>query len=173
MYSIYEIAILKKRRSKNIFCTIRWICILITPFQFCIAQSSWELTMLRDINPQQPNSGAWKAFSTTAKPLSVAIPVGLMTAALLNKDADTKQKAIEIAVRMILKGYTIDETAEMTGLLKEMVSMIQENVKEGKKQKASEIATRLLRKGISVEEVAEDTELTVEEVSGIHEKMND
>ncbi|KAA9018344.1 hypothetical protein [Niallia endozanthoxylica] len=94
-------------------------------------------------------------------------------AKFLLKDAAMEQKAIEIAVRMILKGYTIDETAEMTELSKEMVSMIQKNVEEGKKQKASEVAIRLLRKGISVEEVAEDTELTVEEVSEIHETMND
>ena len=103
-----------KRRSKNIICTILWISILITPFQFCIGQSSWELNLLRNINPQQPNSGAWKTFSTTAKPLSVAIPVGLMTAALLTKDSDTKQKALEI-------GGSIFISAASATIFKQMV----------------------------------------------------
>ncbi len=110
MYSIYEIAILMKRRSKNIICTILWISILITPFQFCIGQSSWELNLLRNINPQQPNSGTWKALSTTAKPLSVC----LMTAALLNKDSDTKQKALEI-------GGSIFISAASATIFKQMV----------------------------------------------------
>lgn len=75
-----------------------WLLLCITfPFQQTNAQARWEVNMLRNINPTNPSSEVWKGFSSTAKPLSIAIPAGLLTAAILNKDASTKEKAIEIA----------------------------------------------------------------------------
>ena len=38
---------------------------------------NWDINLLRSINPQNPNSFVWKGFTSSAYPLSVAVPVGI------------------------------------------------------------------------------------------------
>lgn len=74
------------------------ISLLICFLSFGIAvfsQGSWEYRFVRDINPQYPSSDVWKAFSATAKPLSVAVPFGLLAVALIEKNKPLELSAVE------------------------------------------------------------------------------
>ncbi|HCL05106.1 MAG TPA: hypothetical protein DHW64_03685 [Chitinophagaceae bacterium] len=82
--------------------------------QTCQAQAGWEVKMVRGINPQNPSSTIWRGFSSTAKPLSVLIPTGIMTVALIEKDESARYKAIEIGTSIIVAAAT-------TTVLKQLV----------------------------------------------------
>lgn len=102
--------------TKAIF-RIWLLCCISIPgagIQTCMAQAGWEVNMVRGINPQHPSSNVWKGFSSTAKPISVLVPAGIMTVALLNKDKDSKQKAIEIGTSIVVAAAT-------TAVLKQLV----------------------------------------------------
>ncbi|NCI49588.1 phosphatase PAP2 family protein [Sediminibacterium roseum] len=59
------------------------------------AQSTWEVNVVRGINPQHPSSDVWKTFSSTAKPISVAVPVGMFAVALIEKNKTLQSHALE------------------------------------------------------------------------------
>lgn len=82
--------------------------------QISYAQAAWEINLLRNINPMHPAGTLWDGISTTAKPISVLIPAGMMTAAFISHDKDTKQKAIEI-------GASIFISAATTSIMKQLV----------------------------------------------------
>ncbi|HVZ26364.1 MAG TPA: phosphatase PAP2 family protein [Sediminibacterium sp.] len=60
------------------------------------AQASWEVTLLHNINPPDPNSAVWKGFSNTAKPIAAGIPAGLLVIALLEKNHPQTYQAVEM-----------------------------------------------------------------------------
>lgn len=94
--------------AKAIFHVWLLCCMVITSagIQTCKAQAGWEVNMVRNINPQNPSSATWKNFSSTAKPISVLIPAGIMTVALINKDEGSRYKAIEIGTSIIVAAAT-------------------------------------------------------------------
>ncbi len=57
---------------------------------------NWDIDLLKNINPTHPNSNVWRTFSSTAEPISVAVPVSLFAVALLNKDDHLKSQSIEV-----------------------------------------------------------------------------
>lgn len=75
---------------------------------------SWEVNMVRSINPMHPSGTVWDVISTTAKPISVIVPTGIMIAALIHKDKSAQQKAIEI-------GGSIFIAAATTSLMKQVI----------------------------------------------------
>lgn len=95
-----------------------WLLLCLAGFTSnptCNAQAApWEVWMVRNINPVNPSGSFWDGVSTTAKPISVMIPVGMMTAALINKDRLTQQKAIEI-------GGSIFIAAATTAMMKQLI----------------------------------------------------
>lgn len=82
------------------------ITIFVTGIDTCRAQAGWEVNMVRNINPQNTSGTGWKTVSSTAKPIAVLIPAGIMTAALINKDKFSKYKAIEIGTSIIVAAAT-------------------------------------------------------------------
>ncbi len=76
------------------------------------AQSEWEVNTLRDINPKSPNSLFWKGISYSAEPLSVAVPVGMLTTAIITHDKKLKIKSFEVLGSLALASATT-EAAKM------------------------------------------------------------
>lgn len=82
-----------------------WQSILLTGcFFICIKTNAqnWDIDLLRNINPQHPNSFVWKGFSTSTYPISIAVPVGVWTKAKINHNKKDEYKAYEIAGSVII-----------------------------------------------------------------------
>ena len=73
------------------------VCLLVSSlfFKQSVAQN-WDLSLLKSINSQTPTNGIWKAFSSTAEPVSVGVPLGLLAVGLINKDYELKSKSLEM-----------------------------------------------------------------------------
>lgn len=85
---------------KNIFQSI-----VLTACFFIHTKSSaqnWDINLLRSINPQQPNSFVWKGFTSSAYPLSVAVPVGIWIDAKSEHNKKNEYKAYEIAGSVVI-----------------------------------------------------------------------
>lgn len=63
---------------------------------------NWDINLLRDINPQQPNSFVWRGFTSSAYPLSVVTPVAIWVDAKINHNEINECKAYEIAGGIII-----------------------------------------------------------------------
>lgn len=63
---------------------------------------NWDIDLLRDINPQNPNSFVWKGFSASAYPVSIAVPVGIWVDGAIEHDKKKKIQAYEIAGSVVI-----------------------------------------------------------------------
>ena len=80
------------KRMKNILLVIGCFCIGTTSF----SQAQWEVNTVRNINPRYPNSQLWKAFSSGAKPLAVAVPLGMLAVSLAKENKELRHQAYEM-----------------------------------------------------------------------------
>lgn len=83
---------------KSILLTISCFCFTASGF----AQAQWEVDFVRAANPGYPNNNTWKAFSSTAKPIAVAVPLGMLAVSLINKNKKSMQDAYEVAASLAL-----------------------------------------------------------------------
>jgi membrane-associated phospholipid phosphatase len=64
--------------------------ILLTTGCFCFLIHShaqnWEINLLENINPSQPNSIFWKGASSSVYPVAIASPLSMLTIGYLQKD---------------------------------------------------------------------------------------
>ena len=68
------------------------VCFSINIF----AQAPWEVNVLRSTrNTIYPTNTIWKGFSSTAKPIAVAVPFGMMAIALINENHKLEIDAYE------------------------------------------------------------------------------
>lgn len=88
--------ILFKQYFRNIF--------FIGYFFICSTShaQNWDINLLRNINPQNPNSGLWKGFTNSAYPLSAATPVAVWIEAEINHSKKDEYKAYEIAGSVVI-----------------------------------------------------------------------
>jgi undecaprenyl-diphosphatase len=63
---------------------------------------NWDIDLLRNINPQYPNSFVWKGFTATAYPISIGLPVGLWVGGKIGHDKKTEHNAYEIAGSVLI-----------------------------------------------------------------------
>lgn len=86
------------KRNAGIFC-------LLVSFLF-LNQSraqNWDINLLKNINPAQPgNSTTWRTFSSTAEPLTIGIPAGMLAAGFLTKDSSLKARSLEVLGSVVL-----------------------------------------------------------------------
>jgi membrane-associated phospholipid phosphatase len=54
-----------------------------------------EIRYLRAVNPRYPTNAYFKALSSTAKPLAVAVPFGMVAVSLISENDATARKAYE------------------------------------------------------------------------------
>lgn len=60
------------------------------------AQDIWEVEMVRAINPNHPDNGLLKGISSSAEPISVAVPAGMLALSLLQKNKALQKQSFEI-----------------------------------------------------------------------------
>jgi membrane-associated phospholipid phosphatase len=82
--------------SKTLFITA-FICIS----QICFSQS-FEVDILRSINPRYPDSRFWEGVSSTAKPVAVAVPVCLFGVSLIEGDKQLQRISYEMAAGLVI-----------------------------------------------------------------------
>ena len=85
--------------------------ILLTGCFFISSQTfaqNWDINLLRSINPQNPNSFVWKGFTTSAYPVSIAVPIGIWTTAKINHNKKEEHNAYEIAGSIIIAAGTTE-----------------------------------------------------------------
>ena len=63
---------------------------------------NWDIHLLKQINPQDPNSFVWKGFSASAYPVSAAVPLGVWVDAKIHHNKKDEYKAYEIAGSVII-----------------------------------------------------------------------
>lgn len=63
---------------------------------------NWDINLLRNINPQQPNSFVWKGFTNSAYPLSAAIPITFWIDGKIEHNKKTEHNAYQIAGSVII-----------------------------------------------------------------------
>lgn len=85
-----------KNITQNILLTVGFFICIKTNAQ------NWDINLLRDINPQQPNSFIWKGFTNSAYPLSAATPVAIWVDAKINYNKKNEYKAYTIAGSVII-----------------------------------------------------------------------
>ncbi|MDE3252388.1 MAG: phosphatase PAP2 family protein [Bacteroidota bacterium] len=70
---------------------------LLLPFFCCnlVHAQNWDINLLKSINHNPPSSSVWKGISSTAEPLSVGIPAGMLLAGLINHDPKLKSQSLE------------------------------------------------------------------------------
>jgi membrane-associated phospholipid phosphatase len=75
---------------------------LLATFLFGNAQN-WDIDIAKNINPENPNSGYWKAMSGSAYYISAAVPVSLLVTGLIENNKDFKRKSYEIFSAIVIE----------------------------------------------------------------------
>lgn len=63
---------------------------------------NWDIDLLQSINPQNPDAFVWKGFTSSAYPVSAAVPVGIWINGAIKHDKKIKVQAYEIAGSVII-----------------------------------------------------------------------
>lgn len=63
---------------------------------------NWDINLLKQINPSNPNSSSWKNISSTAEPLCVAAPIGMFAVSLINHDHNLKKNSFKLAESLVV-----------------------------------------------------------------------
>lgn len=71
--------------------------VIIFCFPFCLAAQSqnWDVNLLNNLNPQNPDSRYWINITNSVYPVSAAMPVGLVVAGFIKKDKQLQYKGWE------------------------------------------------------------------------------
>jgi undecaprenyl-diphosphatase len=72
---------------------------------------NWDINLLKQINPTNPNSSTWKNISSTSEPLCVAAPIGMFAVSLINHDQNLKKNSFKLAESIVI-------TAAITEVMK-------------------------------------------------------
>jgi undecaprenyl-diphosphatase len=65
-------------------------------------QSQGEVDFLKGINVRYPTDPTWKTISSTAKPLSIAIPFGMLAYSLISENKKLETDAYEAAASLVI-----------------------------------------------------------------------
>jgi undecaprenyl-diphosphatase len=92
---------------------ISFSLLLSSSIIFCnqLQAQNWDINLLKQINPSNPNSSTWKNISSTSEPLSVAAPIGMFVVSLVNHDQNLKRNSFKLAESMVI-------TAAITEVMK-------------------------------------------------------
>lgn len=96
------------------FLRTRVVPILLMACIFFCNQTSaqnWDINLLKQINPTNPNSSGWKNISSSSEPICVAAPIGMFAVSLINHNQNLKKNAFKLAESVVV-------TAAITEVLK-------------------------------------------------------
>ena len=96
---------------KSISCSL----LLVSSIFFCnqTDAQNWDINLLKQINPANPNSSTWKNISATAEPLCVAAPIGMFAVSLINHDQNLKKNSEKLAESIVITA-AISEVMKVT-----------------------------------------------------------
>ena len=69
---------------------------------------NWDINLLQNINPQNPNSNTFKTISNTAEPLCVAAPISMYALSLINNNQHLKKNAYQLAVSLAVNAVATE-----------------------------------------------------------------
>ena len=87
---------------KKAFLKKGYLLLIVTALSCNSFAQNWDINLLKNINPQNPNSSVWKAATSSAYPISIGIPVGMWVVSKINNDKNTELKSYEIAGSVII-----------------------------------------------------------------------
>jgi membrane-associated phospholipid phosphatase len=87
---------------KKLFNKQAYLSLIVTSLFFSGYAQNWDINLLKNINPQNPNSSVWKTATSSAYPVSIGIPVGMWVVSKINHDKKTELKSYEIAGSVIV-----------------------------------------------------------------------
>ena len=73
----------------------------------CYAQN-WDINLLQNINPQNPNSNTFKTISNTAEPLCVAVPISMYALSLINNNQHLKKNAYQLVASLAVNAVATE-----------------------------------------------------------------
>jgi len=97
---------------------LRLLLILISyivHLSYVQAQSNWDYTTLKAINPMYPDNPLLTTLSSTAYPICIGVPASVLVVSLINNNKKGQQVAYELLGGLIV-------TAATTGALKKLVN---------------------------------------------------
>lgn len=86
------------KRSRIILLTLAFLSLVASSF----AQSREEVDLLRSFNPVYKRNNNIRLLSQTAQPVAIAIPFGILVAALINDNKASEMKAYEIGTSIVI-----------------------------------------------------------------------
>jgi undecaprenyl-diphosphatase len=89
------------------------IVIFVSSLFFCnqLNAQNWDINLLKQINPSNPNSSTWKNISSSAEPICVAAPISMFAVSLINHDQNLKKNSFKLAGSLVI-------TAAITEVMK-------------------------------------------------------
>lgn len=83
-----------------------WFMAMGVVFFVCSSQTvsaqSAEYIYLRGVNPRYPDNPYYKALSSTAKPISFAVPFGMLAVSLIKEDKKLETDAYEMSAGLVM-----------------------------------------------------------------------
>lgn len=78
--------------------------LFVSSLVFCnqTKAQNWDINLLKQINPSNPNSSTWKNISSTAEPICVAAPIGMFAVSLINHDQNLKKNSFKLAESLVV-----------------------------------------------------------------------
>ncbi len=69
---------------------------------------NWDINLLQNINPQNPNSITFKTISNTAEPLCVAVPISMYALSLINNNQHLKKNAYQLVASLAVNAVATE-----------------------------------------------------------------
>ena len=90
--------------------SISFSILLVSSIVFCnqLNAQNWDINLLKQINPSNPNSSTWKNISSTSEPICVAAPIGMFAVSLINHDQNLKKNAIPLAESVVISAASTE-----------------------------------------------------------------
>ncbi|MEI8097325.1 MAG: phosphatase PAP2 family protein [Sediminibacterium sp.] len=69
---------------------------------------NWDINLLQNINPQNPNNNTFKTISNTAEPLCVAVPISMYALSLINNNQHLKKNAYQLVASLAVNAVATE-----------------------------------------------------------------
>lgn len=78
-----------------------FLVISFISISICSFAQNWDIDLLKQINQKYPTNNTWRTISSTAEPLAVSIPLGMVAVALITDNKKLEKNSYEVAVSLI------------------------------------------------------------------------
>ncbi|MEN9686234.1 MAG: hypothetical protein RLZZ28_2020 [Bacteroidota bacterium] len=78
------------------------LCIFIGSFLSGSRAQNFDINLLKNINPQYPDSKVWQGFSNTSGTIGAGLPLGMLAISLIKKDPAMRSRSLEMVGSFVL-----------------------------------------------------------------------